>query len=183
MDEIAIEQQLSWDPASNMISGICYEHHQNAVGYLKLDSMDAIRAVNTKVASDECHVTSEALVIMAQPYDNINYLPIPLIIIPSCRCMPAATQIRFLQQILGVWDHFDDQGRLGELLNADSDGQPQRRQAFHHTFSCIDIRYAAPGTTGSKIWAVVSQMWLIDSCCDVRNRTGGFDLKHICKRF
>eukprot|EP00731_Ephydatia_muelleri_P017438 Em0010g536a len=144
------------DPASNMISGICYEHHQNAVGYLKLDN--------------ECHVASEALVVMAQPYDNINYLPIPLIIIPSCKCMPAATQIRFLQQILGVWDHFADQGRLGELLNVDSDGQPQRRQAFHHIFSCIDIRYAAPGTSGSKLWAVVSQMCLMDSCCGVRNR-------------
>ena len=83
MDELAIEQRLSWDPASNMISGICYEHRQNAMGYLKLDSMDAIRAVHTKVASDECHVASEALVVMAQPYDNINHLPIPLIIIPS----------------------------------------------------------------------------------------------------
>ena len=162
---------------------ICYERHQNAVGCLKLDSMDAIRAVHAKVAADECHVASEALIVMAQPYDNVNYLPIPLVVIPSCKSMPATTQIRFLQQILGVWDRFADQGRLGELQNADSDGQPQRRQAFRHIFSCIDIHYAAPGTSGSKIWAVVSLMCLIDSCCGVHNRTGGFDLKHICKRF
>ncbi|KAL5497470.1 hypothetical protein EMCRGX_G013944 [Ephydatia muelleri] len=76
-----------------------------------------------------------------------------------------------------------DQGRLGELHNADSDGQPQRRQAFHHIFLCIDIRYAVPGTSGSKIWAVFCLMCLMDSCCGVHNRTGGFDLKHICKRF
>ena len=110
MDELAIEQRLSWDPASNMISGICYEHHQNAVGYLKLDSMNAIRAVHVKVAADECHVASEALIVMGQPYDNINYLPTPLVVIPSCKSMPATTQIRFLQQILGVWDCFTDQG-------------------------------------------------------------------------
>eukprot|EP00731_Ephydatia_muelleri_P007347 Em0003g1595a len=82
----------------HLLMGICYEHRQNAVGCLKLDSMDAIRDVHTKVAADECHVASEALIVMAQPYDNINYLPIPLIIIPSCK----------------------NQGRLGELLNSDS---------------------------------------------------------------
>ena len=71
-----------------MISGICYEHHQNAVGCLKLDSMDAIRDVHTKVAADECHVASEALIVMAQPYDSINYLPIPLIgIATTCMFM------------------------------------------------------------------------------------------------
>ena len=52
-----------------MISGICYEHHQNAVGCLKLDSMDAIRDVHTKVAADE------ALIVMAQPYDIISTIP------------------------------------------------------------------------------------------------------------
>ena len=29
----------------------------------------------------------------------------------------------------------------------------------------------------------ISLMYLMDSCCGVHNRTGGFDLKHICMRF
>ncbi|KAL5503392.1 hypothetical protein EMCRGX_G010332 [Ephydatia muelleri] len=106
----------------HLLMGICYEHRQNAVGCLKLDSMDAIRDVHTKVAADECHVASEALIVMAQPYDNINYLPIPLIIIPSCKSSHFSTSSHVL------------------------------------TFTMLHLEYLGP-------------------------KYGGFDLKHICKRF
>ena len=77
-----------------------HEHHQNAVGCFELDRMDAITVVHTKIAADKCHVASEALVAMSQPYEDINYLPILFIAILLRKSLPATIEIRFFAILL-----------------------------------------------------------------------------------
>ena len=117
MDEVALEERLSWDPASNQVMGICAEH-SHAAGSLNFDDIAAIVSLKEKVGRGmtmvntydtqvdvkECHVAKEVLVLFAQPYYNIHYKANPLLLIPSCGSMSVKFQEEFLSDVIQVWE-------------------------------------------------------------------------------
>ena len=84
-----------------------------------------------------------------------------------------------------MWYQFFERGQLGPLLNADSDGQHQRRKAFHDIFRSVDGSGSldTTGMVGDEVRKVTSTMWLLDNLCGPHNMTAAFDLKHIWKRY
>ena len=185
MDEVAVESRLSWNPQTNMVTGICFEHCTVAMNDLSVDSIQNLHSLREKVISGDCHVASEVLAIMAQCYDDNEYQAVPLLLIPSCKSMPAEVQYIHLQEIIEVWYQFVERGQLGPLLNADSDGQHQRRKAFHDIFRSVDGSGSldTTGMVGDEVRKVTSTMWLLDNLCGPHNMTAAFDLKHIWKRY
>jgi hypothetical protein len=73
------------------------------------------------------------MAILIQSYADHAYTPVPLLLLPSCKNMPAETQ----RNLVVVWQRFVEQGFLGPLLNMDSDGQSQRH--FHSIFPQLQL--------------------------------------------
>jgi hypothetical protein len=161
---------------------MCHEHPPPEGG-LKINSLDSIKKLHGLVLSNRCHVASEVLVIMVQRYADNDYTAIPLLVIPSCKSMPATLQVSILTVFMDVWQTYVEKGVLGPLLNMDSDGQGQRRQAFNTLFTSVSADSSPPESLTGRLYIVLRRCRLLDLVCGPRAMTGAFDLKHIWKRF
>ena len=179
MDEVAVEFRLSWNPQTNMITGICFEHCTVALNDLSVHSIQNLHTLHEK---GDCHVTSEVLAIMAQCYDDNECQAVP----PSSFHPVRACQLKFniltYRRSLKCGISLLKEASLDHCLMLTLMANIKGKRLF-----MISVDGSGSlDTTGmvrDEVRKVTSTMWLLDNLCGPHNMIAAFDLKHIWKRY
>lgn len=180
LDEIAIDPAVVHNAHFNCAGGACYEHSHNV--NLNLVDEDGMRRLKENIDSGLVHANGagqtpakEALVVSIASFSNSGYHAKPVVILASCKSGDAKLQQLIIETVESVWEVDGYEESRGELSSAESDGDPIRRELFAATETCV-----LDSTT--RVGETISELTLFDLAVAPKQRTRGFDTKHIWKR-
>lgn len=177
VDEIAVEAVARYDPATNQLAGLCWQHGRGVD--LNINSQAHIEQLHSKVCGQEAvmHLASEATVVGISSVGETDYTCRPIFAAPHCKQGSASHQAALIRAFLNHWcSEGGPHEQYGSLLCFSSDGATIRRQPLHNIFEGSLLQQGS-------LYDLLSQLPLLDLHVDsIGQLTVNFDEKHLLKR-
>ena len=167
-DETYINPRLRYNPKSNEIVGVCYEHHESI--NLNFNCLEDAHDLQKKLAEDKVHVPKECLVTGISSV--VKNIPFQVILMwPTCSKDDFNGMSHMYMDISDAMKE-----KIGaNPLNFNTDGDSTRRQAMHAiTQHDLDL--------DSDLGKTISSLALVDRKVGKNQETVNYDAKHLVKR-
>ncbi|KAG7085372.1 hypothetical protein E1B28_002935 [Marasmius oreades] len=176
IDKIKIKERLRWDPALDMILGVCREH----VGKYVLDfhSIAQAEALYDALQSGEVHLASEATVIALYCLSSHPklYAARPFVTSGTCKTEDAIAHEKLLHLVLGAVKN-KVKGSGLRVYFMSSDGESRCHQSF------ISMFLRGYLSSSDPLYKLLNRLLLFNLACGDDGMTPDFDWKHVLKQF
>jgi hypothetical protein len=179
IDGVALEESCRYNHRNGCCIGLCREHCPRDLQNRIINSFQDIQDIQKAIESGQCHFGKDGTVLAIAPVTGTeNYLPVPLILSPSCKTETGQQLALWVRRVLDVYrTHKDGQAKHGPIHILATDGEASFRllrfllglvQPLDRESPIGKILYALPGLN-----CHTGHHDLITTC----------DPKHIVKRF
>ena len=135
--------------------------------------------IETVIHSDKkkCCYSKDANVVAIGPYtDSHHYMPVPIIVSPSCKKETGKDLLRWMKTVLHTWQtHPDGQAKHGPIWGVGSD----RESSFHLMQMSMCMTHVVD--TSSDLGHVLQTMHGLNMQTSENGIVGTCDPKHIIK--
>jgi hypothetical protein len=105
IDELAIEPTVRYDPTTNQLAAVCWQHSSSSGVDLTVDTPDRIDGLRDMIRGEgaSMHLASEASVVAVGKLSNSDYNARAVLALPHCKSGSASDQYQLLSSILSWW--------------------------------------------------------------------------------